>query len=99
MRTMSNKAEFLGKMKDAVIDLDDDLLFELIDEGLKIDVAPLDMIMEGMNPGLNIIGEGFDTGKRFMSDLVIAGDMLNDATDKLRPLIEAGGKPMGETMI
>ncbi|MBU3947611.1 MAG: cobalamin-dependent protein [Proteobacteria bacterium] len=96
---MSNKAEMLEKMRDAVIDLDDDLLFELIDEGLKMEISPLEMIIEGMNPGLNVIGEGFDVGKRFMSDLIIAGDMLNDATDKLRPLIEAGGKPMGETMI
>ncbi len=96
---MSTKTEILEKMKDAVIDLDDELLDKLIDEGLKVDIAPLEMIMEGMNPGLNIIGEGFDTGKRFMSDLIIAGDMLNDATGKLRPLIEAGGKPMGEAMV
>ncbi|MBA3034860.1 MAG: dimethylamine corrinoid protein 3, partial [Desulfobacterium sp.] len=42
---MSNKAEMLVKMKDAVIDLDDDLLFELIDEGLKMEISPLEMII------------------------------------------------------
>ncbi len=96
---MSSKADMLEKIRDAVIDLDDELLDKLIDEGLKSGADPLEMIMEGMNPGLTVIGEGFDTGKRFMSDLVIAGDMLNDATGRLRPLIESGGKPMGETMV
>ncbi len=96
---MSSKADILEKMKEAVIDLDDELLDKLITEGLDAKIGPLDMIMEGMNPGLTIIGEGFDTGKRFMSDLVIAGDMLTDATERLRPYIVSGGKAMGDTMV
>jgi len=94
-----SKKELLKKMTQAVLDIDDVALMELVKEGLKEKIPPMEMIMEGMNPALTEIGKGFETGKRFMSDLVIAGDMMIEATELLRPTIEAAGGKGNEVMI
>ena len=59
----------------------------------------MEMITGGLSIGLNIIGDGFEKGDRFMSDLVIAGEIMTAATETLRPAIEAGGKTSGDIMV
>lgn len=94
---MSN--EILEKLKESIIELDEDAINDLLKKGLDAGLAPMEMITGGLSLGLNIIGEGFETGERFMSDLVIAGEIMTEATEMLRPAIEAGGKTLGENMV
>lgn len=94
-----SKQEILEKLKDAINNLDDDEVNSLLEEGLKAGVPPLDMVTEGLNPGLTIIGEGFAKAERFMSDLVLAGDIMTDAMKILRPAIEKGSMGTGDTMV
>lgn len=94
-----SKTEILEKLKDAISDLDEDLVNNLLKEGLDERIAPMEMIIDGLSPGLNIIGQGFETGEKFMSDLVIAGEIMTEATEMLRPAIQAGGQTLGETMV
>jgi len=94
-----SKQEILEKLKTAINELDEGEVDRLLKEGLDAGLSPMEMIMEGLSPGLNIIGEGFETGERFMSDLVIAGEIMTEATETMRPVIEAGGKSVGDVMI
>ena len=94
-----SKEETLKKITDAIVDNDDELVMELVDEGIKVGLAPLDIIMEGLQPGLNIIGEGFDKHTRFTADLVIAGEIMTETMKKLRPIMEAGAKGTGDIMV
>ena len=59
----------------------------------------MELITDGLNPGVNLIGELYEKKERFMSDLVMAGEIMNDAMEILRPVMEAGGKTMGDTMV
>ncbi|MBN1317891.1 MAG: cobalamin-dependent protein [Anaerolineales bacterium] len=94
-----SKAQILEKLTEAIVDIDDELVMELIDEGLEAGLGPLEIITEGLQPGLTIIGEGFDKHTRFTSDLVLAGEILNDAMEKMRPIMEAGGGGTGDVMV
>jgi len=94
-----SKAQILEKLTEAIVDIDEDVVMELIDEGLAAGIAPLVLLTEGLQPGLTIIGEGFDKHTRFTSDLVLAGELMNDAMEKLRPLMEAGGGSAGDVMV
>ena len=94
-----SKKEIFEKLKAAINDLDDDEVNRLLEEGLKAGVPPMEMILEGLNPGLTIIGEGFEKAERFMSDLVIAGEIMTDAMKMLRPAMEKGGQSTGDTMV
>ena len=87
-----SKAEILEKLKSAIIELDDVELDKVLREGLDAGLLPMEMIINGLGPGLHTIGEDFQNGERFMADLVMAGDITTDAVEMLRPIIEAGGK-------
>ncbi len=91
--------EFFQKIEQAVIDLDEDALEELITQAIEEGVPPIDLIVKGMGPGLDVVGDGYAKSTRFMADLVVAGDIMIEAVDKLRPLLESGGSSLGETMV
>ena len=74
-----SKEEILAGLKQAMIDLDEERIHTLLKDGLSESLAPMNMIMDGLSPGLTIIGEGFETGERFMADMVIAGELMGDA--------------------
>jgi len=95
---MSN-VDILDGLKQAMVDLDEESIHKLLDDGLKAGLAPMQLIMEGLSPSLTVIGEGFETGERFMADMVIAGEIMNDAMKALVPVLEAGGQARGETMV
>lgn len=94
-----SKAELLQKLTDATVDIDDELVMQLVDEGLEAGIPPIELVTEGLQPGLTIIGEGFDKHTRFTTDLVLAGEIMNDVMAKLRPVIEAGSGGRGDVMI
>jgi len=81
---MANE-EIFEKLKTAICDLDDDLVAELVQDGVKAGVPPLDIIVKGLSPGLTIIGDEFASNDRFMSDLMISGQIMNDAMETLLP--------------
>jgi len=91
--------DILEKLKNAIDDLDDDEVNKLLEEGLEAGIPPMSMILDGLNPGLTIIGEGFSKADRFLTDLVMAGEIMTDAMKLLRPAIEKGGERTGDTMV
>ncbi len=94
-----SKEEILKKLIDSMVDIEDDEVMELVDEALAAGLEPLEIISDGLQPGLMIIGEGFDKHTRFTSDLVLAGELLNDVMGKLRPIMEKGAKGLDEVMV
>ena len=94
-----SKAQLLERLTEAVVDIDDEVVMKLIDEGLEAGLGPLEILTEGLQPALTIIGEGFDKHTRFTSDLVLAGEIMNDAMVKLRPIMEAGATGTGDVMV
>ena len=79
------KGEIYTKLKEAICDLDDDKVKELIQESIDAGLPALDVIVEGLSPGLTIIGDEYDAKIRFPTDLMIAGQIMNDAMEKLLP--------------
>lgn len=94
-----SKEEILVKLKEAITDLDDDEVSRLIREGIEAGLPPMDLITKGLSAGLTAIGEGFENGTMFMSDLVLSGEIMNDALEMLRPEIEAGGEQVSDVMV
>ena len=94
-----SRNEILEKLEAAINDLDDDEVDRLLKEGLEAGVPPMEMVLDGLNPGLTIIGEGFAKAERFMGDLVLAGDIMTAAMEVLRPALEKGDKLTGDTMV
>ena len=94
-----SKADILEQLKQSVLDLDDEEVFRLLEEGLKAGVAPMEMVTNGLSVGLTIIGDAYEKHQRFMSDLVLSGEIMNDALEMLRPELEKGGQSTGNIMV
>ena len=93
------KAQILEKLAEAMVDINDDAVMKLVDEALQAGIGPVEILTEGLQPGLFIIGQGFDKHTRFTSDLVLAGELMNDVMVKLRPLMESGATGPGDNMV
>ncbi|MBN1137505.1 MAG: B12-binding domain-containing protein, partial [Anaerolineae bacterium] len=94
-----SKEDFIERLSQAVVDLEDEQVFRLLQEGIDAGVPPMDMIIDGLSPALNTIGKLVRTHNRSVSDMVLAGEILNDAVCILRPVMEAGGPSTGRTMV
>lgn len=94
-----SKHDSLEKLKQAIIDLAEEESATQIRRALKAGVTPMEIITGGMNPGLSVIGEAFQAGTGFMTDLVIAGQIMNDAMEILIPAIQKSGGAQLDTMV
>jgi trimethylamine corrinoid protein len=79
------KEEIYQKLAQAMIDLDEEQAAALVKEGMQAGFPPLEILLEGLGPGLTVIGDGFAANERFMSDLMIGGEIMNDAMSLLLP--------------
>ena len=83
------KGEIYQKLAQAMIDLDEEQAEALVKEGMQAGFPPLEILLEGLGPGLTKIGDEFAANERFMSDLMIGGEIMNDAMSLLLPSEDA----------
>lgn len=94
-----SKKELCEKLKEAIIDLDDELVANLVSQAAQSGLTPMEVIIEGLNPGLAIIGELYEKKERFMSDLMVAGQIMSDAVEVLLPVGKVAAEGAGDIMI
>ena len=66
---------------EAVIKGDEALAAEVANKGLSEGIDPLDLLNQGFIPGINKIGDMFDTGAVFIPGLILASKAMQKATD------------------
>ena len=98
------KEEIYQKLAESMSALDEDKVEALIQESIDASLPPLEILLEGLGPGLTVIGDEYANKERFMSDLMIAGEMMNDAMGKLLPTVDveasiAARKPGEHVMV
>ncbi|MBQ3898103.1 MAG: B12-binding domain-containing protein, partial [Clostridia bacterium] len=83
-------ADFV-KLKEAMGDLEEDIVVEIIDEVVATGEGA-QAAVDACSEGMAIVGDRFEAGEYFVSDLIYAGEIMTDAVQKLSPLLagEAG---------
>lgn len=81
--------ESLLAVQKAVDELDIDGITDLVRACLTEGLTPLEIIQEGISRGLALVGDKFETGEYFLADLVMAGEVVNEAM----PLINSRMDP------
>jgi methanogenic corrinoid protein MtbC1 len=94
-----SKEDVIERVRQAVVDLEDEEVYKLLWEGVDAGVAPMELITDGLSPGLEIVGELVKKHERAVSDMVIAGVILSDAVRMLCPVMEAGRQSTGHSMV
>ena len=94
-----NEKEHLEALKESILSLDYDRVTKTAKEAMDAGVEPLRAIANGMAPGMSIIGEKFQAGEYFLSELVVAGDVMREGMKIINPYIKGEGSKARNKMI
>jgi corrinoid protein of di/trimethylamine methyltransferase len=87
--TMSDE-EILSRLAQTVIDGEPEDAAELAQQALDEGLDPLVCINEGLTPGMNRVGELFESGEYYLPDLIIGGEAMKAALEVLEPALVEG---------
>ena len=96
-----SKEEILELLKDGVINYKEDQVKEAANESLAAGYTPLEMIMDGLAAGMEVVGELFDSQEYFVPEVLMCADALYAGLDILRPNVDMKGREAvkGEVVI
>jgi len=83
--------ELFSKLSMALIDGEEETVAALVKQALEQQLNPLEIIKQGLTPGMNVVGEKFACGDFFLPHLVMAGNAMKAALSLLEPALKAGG--------
>ena len=90
----------LGRLKDCVIVGDRDGAERLTNEGLAEGMDPLEIVNQGLVPGMDVVGEKFKNEEYYMPDMLVAARAMKTAMAILRPLLaDREGATLGQIVI
>jgi 5-methyltetrahydrofolate--homocysteine methyltransferase len=89
-----------GGLKEAVIELREDDALRIADEQLQGGVDPLDVVT-ACREAMDVIGQRFAEGDAFIPELIMAGEIMQGITAKLKPYLksESAGSKLGAVVI
>jgi len=82
------EGKYLGALKEAIVNLDFGAIVEAARGAMEAGVDPRVAITEGMVPGMAVVGEKFESGEYFLSELVVAGEVMKDGMKIIDPYIK-----------
>jgi len=83
--------EVFNALTDAIVDLQEDAVIANTEKGLESGIAPLDIIENGLLPGLNKIGDSFEEEEIFLPELMQSATIFQAAMAILQPKIQEQG--------
>lgn len=83
--------EYFDKLAQAVIDGEAEVAVRLVNEGLGKGVDPIEAIEKGLARGIMKVGEDFGSGEVFLPELIMAADVMKQATSILDEKIKSSG--------
>ena len=88
----------LKKLAEAMGDLEEDTVIEIIDEVLA-EGSDAQAAVDACAEGMNVVGDRFEAGEYFVSDLIYAGEIMTDAVQKLSSLLAGDGAAATSTKL
>jgi len=80
----------LSSLKESIINLDFVVVVKAAQEAMGTGVDPNIAINEGMVPGMAIVGEKFEKGEYFLSELVVAAEVMKEGLKVVTPYLKGG---------
>jgi 5-methyltetrahydrofolate--homocysteine methyltransferase len=73
----------------SIIEGEPDKTVDLTRQAIEAKVEPLTIINDGLVPGMNVVGEKFQSGEYFLPHLIIAASGMQQAMELLEPELQA----------
>ncbi len=91
-----DEGKHIAALKEAVLNMDYELMDKAAKEAMAAKVDPLRAITEGMSPAMALIGEKFQGGEYFLPELIVAGDVMKEGLKIIQPYLKEKGGRGGE---
>ena len=75
--------ELMGRLKQAVLDGDEDEALAAAKEAIASGMEPLAIVESSIQPAMDEIGVAFQEGEAYLPELIIAGDAATKALDEI----------------
>ena len=75
------------ELKQAVGDLEEDLMVELLNKVMEDGGSEAREALEACQGGMDIVGNLFESGEYFVGDLIYAGELMTQAVEILKPAL------------
>jgi len=86
-----DQKEHIDNLKNAMIALEKDDVVSITAKSLEAGIEPLEIIENGLLPGLSTIGEMFESEEIFLPELMKSAQIFQGAMDLLQPKIQEMG--------
>ena len=94
------KEKYLVSLKESIVNLDFNAVIEVAKKAMDAGVDPHLAITDGMIPGMTIVGDKFESGEYFLSELVVAGEVMKEGLKVINPYIKGDrAKRLGTVVI
>jgi len=81
--------DILQKIKECIVNLDMDGAVENVKKALENKISPIEIVSKSIVEGMSIVGEKFEKGEYFLSELIVAGEIGKEITKLLDPYLKA----------
>jgi len=78
-----NKEQIINELCAGIEELDEERINKAVEEAIKIRVPFEEALNGGLSTGIRKVGERFESGELYLPHLVIAGDLMDKAVDRL----------------
>ncbi len=85
-----SQSEHLKALKDAITGMDLEGIQGVARAAMEAGVDPQAAITDGMVPGMVEVGRKFEAGEYYLSELVVAGEVMKDGMKVIEPYLAAG---------
>jgi corrinoid protein of di/trimethylamine methyltransferase len=82
-------SDLLAKITSSVVEGEPEETVELTRQAMEAGLEPLTIINDGLVPGMNIVGDKFQSGEYFLPHLIIAANGMQQAMQLLEPELQA----------
>jgi len=82
---MCESGEIISLIVDSVVNLDVEKTKELCGQALQAEISAYEIMTKGVAEALRIVGEKFETGEYFLTELIMAGEAAKEAFEILKP--------------
>jgi len=92
--------KYLAALRESIVNLDFDTVAKTAKEAMAAGLDPNMAINEGMVPGMAIVGDKFEKGEYYLSELVVAAEVMKEGLKVVTPYIKGeGAKKLGTVVI
>jgi len=77
--------KILNKLRDCVVNLDIEGVKQACEEVLSEGIPPIRAVAEGMAKGMDVVGQKFERGEYFLTELIMAGEVMKEGMAILKP--------------